>query len=69
MPKRLSTLLTALLLFAAFFAGMAAVQFATRDMPDNDGYYHIKLAYLMRTEGLKPPFPYQIGRASCRERV
>ncbi len=58
MPKRLSTLLTALLLFAAFFAGMAAVQFATRDMPDNDGYYHIKLAYLMRTEGLKPPFPY-----------
>ncbi len=58
MPKRLVTLLTALLLFAAFFAGMAAVQFATRDMPDNDGYYHIKLAYLMRTEGLKPPFPY-----------
>ena len=37
---------------------MAAVQFATRDMPDNDGFYHIKLAYLMRTEGLKPAFPY-----------
>lgn len=58
MPKRLSTPLTALLLFAVFFAGMAAVQFATRDLPDNDGFYHIKLAYLMRTEGLKPPFPY-----------
>lgn len=58
MPKRLSTFLTALILLAAFFAGMAAVQFATRDLPDNDGFYHIKLAYLMRTEGLKPPFPY-----------
>jgi hypothetical protein len=27
-------------------------------MPDNDGFYHIKLAWLMRTEGLKPAFPY-----------
>jgi hypothetical protein len=27
-------------------------------MPDNDGFYHIKLAWLMRTEGLKPEFPY-----------
>jgi hypothetical protein len=27
-------------------------------MPDNDGFYHIKLAWLMRTEGLKPDFPY-----------
>jgi hypothetical protein len=27
-------------------------------MPDNDGYYHIKIAYLMRTEGLKPDFPW-----------
>jgi len=34
------------------------VQFASPDMPDNDGYYHIKLAYLMRTEGLKPKFPW-----------
>jgi hypothetical protein len=58
MSKRLTTLLTALLLFSAFFAGMTAIQFSTRDMPDNDGFYHIKLAYLMRTEGLKPPFPY-----------
>ncbi|HSG44020.1 MAG TPA: hypothetical protein VLA72_12765 [Anaerolineales bacterium] len=35
---------------------MAIVQFATPDMPDNDGFYHIKLAWLMRTEGLKPTF-------------
>ena len=58
MPKRLSPILLAVILFLLFFVGMAAVQFATRDMPDNDGFYHIKLAYLMRTEGLKPAFPY-----------
>jgi hypothetical protein len=58
MPKRFHPVLLALILFILFFIGMAAVQFATRDMPDNDGFYHIKMAYLMRTEGLKPPFPY-----------
>lgn len=47
-----------LLLFALFVAGMAFIQFATPDMPDNDGYYHIKLAYLMRMEGLKLDFPW-----------
>ncbi|CAG1008080.1 hypothetical protein ANAEL_03621 [Anaerolineales bacterium] len=47
-----------ILLFAVFFAGMSAIQFATPDMPDNDGFYHIKLAWLMRTESLKPAFPY-----------
>jgi len=45
-------------LFLVFFLGMALIQFATPDMPDNDGFYHIKLAWLMRTEGLKPDFPY-----------
>ena len=45
-------------LFLLFFSGMALIQFATPDMPDNDGFYHIKLAWLMRTEGLKPDFPY-----------
>ena len=45
-------------LFLLFFFGMALVQFVTPDMPDNDGFYHIKLAWLMRTEGLKPAFPY-----------
>lgn len=47
-----------LALFLLFFLGMAFIQFATPDMPDNDGFYHIKLAWLMRTEGLKPDFPY-----------
>ena len=45
-------------LFVLFFLGMAWMQFVTPDMPDNDGFYHIKLAWLMRTEGLKPDFPY-----------
>ena len=45
-------------IFLLFFLGMALIQFATPDMPDNDGFYHIKLAWLMRTEGLKPDFPY-----------
>ena len=45
-------------LFLLFFLGMALVQFVTPDLPDNDGFYHIKLAWLMRTEGLKPAFPY-----------
>lgn len=65
--RRLSTLLAkpawkaavqAAALLSIFFAFMALVQFATPNMPDNDGYYHIKLAYLMRSEGLKPDFPW-----------
>lgn len=47
-----------LLLWAVFTLFFALVQFSTPDLPDNDGYYHIKLAYLMRTQGLKPDFPY-----------
>ncbi len=55
MSKRL---LIPILLFVLFFGGMAVVQFASPDLPDNDGFYHIKLAWLMRTEGLKPDFPW-----------
>ena len=47
-----------LVLFILFFLGMTAIQFATPDLPDNDGFYHIKLAWLMRTEGLKPEFTW-----------
>jgi len=54
MQKRL----VPLAIFLLFFLGMALIQFATPDLPDNDGFYHIKLAWLMRTEGLKPDFPY-----------
>lgn len=54
----LKRILLFMLLFLLFLAGMALVQFSTPDMPDNDGFYHIKLAWLMRTEGLKPDFPW-----------
>jgi hypothetical protein len=56
MPKRTTSPLLPLVLFVLFFIGMAAIQFATPNLPDNDGFYHIKLAWLMRTEGLKPDF-------------
>jgi hypothetical protein len=48
----------AVILCILFFAGMAWIQFSSPDMPDNDGFYHIKLASLMRTEGLKPAFTW-----------
>ena len=35
---------------------MAVVQFVTPNLVDNDGYYHIKMAFLMHTEGLRPDF-------------
>jgi len=54
MQKRLIPIV----LFLLFFLGMAIIQFATPDMPDNDGFYHIKLAYVMRTEGIKPNFSW-----------
>ena len=49
---------TGLLLWIVFVIFLALVQFSTPDLPDNDGYYHIKLAYLMRTEGLTPDFSW-----------
>jgi hypothetical protein len=55
---RLISILPPLFLFILFFSSMALVQFSTPDLPDNDGFYHIKLASLMRTEGLKPDFPW-----------
>lgn len=56
MPNKTLPQFTALLLLALFVIGMAAIQFSTADMPDNDGFYHIKLAQVMRTDGLKPDF-------------
>lgn len=58
MKKRFASILLPLILFFLFFGGMAFVQFASPDLPDNDGYYHTKLASLMRTGGLKPDFPW-----------
>jgi hypothetical protein len=58
LPRSWIGILTAAGLLVIFIAAMAAVQFATPDMPDNDGYYHIKIAQIMRQEGLKPDFPW-----------
>jgi len=37
---------------------LAIIQFATPNLAGNDGYYHIKLAQLMRQQGLRLPFPW-----------
>ncbi|HET9905540.1 MAG TPA: hypothetical protein VFQ23_02830, partial [Anaerolineales bacterium] len=58
MQSRSLSILLPLGLFVLFLLGMALIQFATPDMPDNDGFYHIKLAQLMRLDGLKPVFPW-----------
>ena len=47
-----------LALFLLFFGTLALVQFGSPGLVGNDGYYHIKLADLIRTEGFKPPFDY-----------
>ena len=49
-------ILTAVTLLAFFIALFAAIQFATPGLAGNDGYYHIKMGYLIREEGLKPAF-------------
>jgi hypothetical protein len=45
-------------LLAIFVFILYLVQFSTPNLVGTDGYYHIKFAYLMRTEGLRPDFPW-----------
>lgn len=52
------TLLTGAGIFGLFVAFLAMVQFSTPSLVGNDGYYHIKMAYLLRTEGLRPEFDW-----------
>lgn len=54
----LRKIITGVVLAWLFVLFLGLVQFATPDLPDNDGFYHIKLAALMRTEGLTPEFPW-----------
>jgi hypothetical protein len=49
-------LLQATFLFILFAGSLALVQYSSPSLVGNDGYYHIKMAYLMRTQGLKPDF-------------
>ncbi len=51
-------LATAVTLFIIFVSGLAIVQYGSPALAGNDGYYHMKMGYLIRTEGLKPDFPY-----------
>ena len=54
----LPTVVAGVTLALLFFLFLGLVQFSTPDMPDNDGFYHIKLAEIMRIDGLKPAFPW-----------
>jgi hypothetical protein len=56
--SKAKTILMPLAIWAGFMLFLSLIQFSTPNMPDNDGFYHIKLAFLMRTEGLKPQFPW-----------
>lgn len=56
MTGRWQTLLSAVGLLSVFIALLATVQFATPNLVDIDGYYHIKLAWIMREQGLTPAF-------------
>ncbi|MFQ5419685.1 MAG: hypothetical protein ACE5EY_04910 [Anaerolineae bacterium] len=56
--SRIRLLATAVALFLLFNSLFAYVQFGTDALAGNDGYYHIKMGYLIRQEGLKPDFPW-----------
>lgn len=45
-------------LLVCFVVLLTTIQFATPSLAGNDGYYHIKLAQIMREQGLRPPFPW-----------
>lgn len=47
---------TAVILLALFIAIFANIQYATAGLLGNDGYYHIKMGYLIRQQGLKLAF-------------
>jgi hypothetical protein len=51
-------LLTGASLFALFSTLFAFVQFGTPALADNDGFYHLRMAALMREYGLRVPFTW-----------
>jgi hypothetical protein len=51
-------LLTGAVLFALFSALFAFVQFGTSALADNDGFYHLRMAALIRQYGLRVPFTW-----------
>lgn len=51
-------IITGVTLVGAFLALFYYLQFSTQNLVGTDGYYHIKFASLMGTEGIKPNFPW-----------
>jgi hypothetical protein len=51
-------LLTGAALFALFSTLFAFVQFGTSALADNDGFYHLRMAALIRQYGLRVPFTW-----------
>lgn len=49
---------TAVFLFLIFVTGFSFIQYGTPGLAGNDGYYHMKMGYLIRTQGLTPAFPF-----------
>ena len=48
----------AAIVFGILLACYAFIQFGTPHLADNDGYYHMRMAALMRSEGLRVEFPW-----------
>jgi hypothetical protein len=57
-PSAVRVTLTAIGMGVAFLTFLALVQFSTPALAGVDGYYHIRFADLMRTQGFKPHFPW-----------
>lgn len=51
-------ILTGAGLFGLFAGLLAIIQFASPNLAGNDGYYHIKMAQVMREQGLRPTFTW-----------
>jgi len=56
--KKEKFILELLLAFIFFFAFFGIMQFSTPNLVGTDGYYHIKYAYILRTEGFSREFPW-----------
>jgi hypothetical protein len=54
----LLTLLTGLFLFGSFILLMGLVQFSSPSLAGTDDHFHIRFASIMRSEGLRPAFPW-----------
>ncbi|HMO59850.1 MAG TPA: hypothetical protein PKA05_15995 [Roseiflexaceae bacterium] len=54
----LRALFGALAILLCCAALLAFVQYGTASLADNDGFYHMRMAQMMRSDGLTPPFPW-----------